>query len=120
MNLFQLGIMLSWNMPDMPFAKVKKYQLFAYQETNMPPTVDLWKAVGDVSALPLPMACTLTQVRISIGIFNDNLKTRSANNIRDDFSVCRRLQVSLYCSSCRCTRKNRAVQFGRKYYSVNM
>ena len=36
-------------------ATVTMYQIFAYQETA------LWKKVGDVKALPLPMACTLTQ-----------------------------------------------------------
>lgn len=46
------------------FAEIVSYQLYAYQEvagTN--PSAALWKKVGDVRALPLPMACTLTQVR---------------------------------------------------------
>lgn len=60
-----IGIMLSWNMPvNQSHATVVKYQLYAYQETNVPPTTDLWKIVGDVNALPLPMACTLTQVSV--------------------------------------------------------
>lgn len=45
------------------FAKIVSYQLFAYQEiAGTAPNAALWKKVGDVAALPLPMACTLTQV----------------------------------------------------------
>lgn len=42
-------------------ANIASYQLFAYQETEGPVDSSLWKKVGDVNALPLPMACTLTQ-----------------------------------------------------------
>ncbi|XP_015931206.2 activating transcription factor 7-interacting protein 1 isoform X1 [Parasteatoda tepidariorum] len=58
------GIVLSWNIhSDLKvFADILSYQLFAYQETSGSPiTAALWKPVGNVKALPLPMACTLTQ-----------------------------------------------------------
>lgn len=57
------GIVLSWNMTYIAknHAEIQSYQLFAYQETAAPSTPSLWKKVGDVKALPLPMACTLTQ-----------------------------------------------------------
>nr|CAH7747416.1 unnamed protein product [Callosobruchus chinensis] len=47
------GIILQWRMPynlDL-YETIASYQLFAYQESD----------VGDVKALALPMACTLTQ-----------------------------------------------------------
>ncbi|XP_046404450.1 activating transcription factor 7-interacting protein 1-like isoform X2 [Ischnura elegans] len=57
------GIVLSWNMTaTTPHEDIASYQLYAYQEgANAPPSPSLWKKVGDVKALPLPMACTLTQ-----------------------------------------------------------
>ena len=43
-------------------ALIQSYQIYAYQETaSQKPDASLWKKVGDVKALPLPMACTLTQ-----------------------------------------------------------
>ncbi|GFY57150.1 activating transcription factor 7-interacting protein 1 [Trichonephila inaurata madagascariensis] len=56
------GIILSWNMVlGKEHAEIQNYQLFAYQEIAGPVLPSLWKKVGDVQALPLPMACTLTQ-----------------------------------------------------------
>ncbi|XP_055932657.1 activating transcription factor 7-interacting protein 1-like isoform X2 [Argiope bruennichi] len=56
------GIILSWNMSLLSLhAEIANYQLFAYQEQPGPVNSSLWKKVGDVKALPLPMACTLTQ-----------------------------------------------------------
>ncbi|KZC09555.1 Activating transcription factor 7-interacting protein 1 [Dufourea novaeangliae] len=57
------GIVLSWNMNlSDKYADIASYQLYAYQEVaGVPPNTALWKKVGDVRALPLPMACTLTQ-----------------------------------------------------------
>jgi hypothetical protein len=54
----------------MPFdpmyhADVATYQIYAYQDSSSSGqsilTASMWKKVGDVRALPLPMACTLTQ-----------------------------------------------------------
>lgn len=58
------GIMLSWsfeggrNPPN-----IEEYQLYAYQESKNSEKLktDTWKKVGDIKALPLPMACFLTQ-----------------------------------------------------------
>uniref|UniRef100_A0A0L8HZG5 Fibronectin type-III domain-containing protein n=2 Tax=Octopus bimaculoides TaxID=37653 RepID=A0A0L8HZG5_OCTBM len=56
------GIVLSWNMAlNENHAEISNYQLYAYQEGSAPPSTSLWKKVGDIKALPLPMACTLTQ-----------------------------------------------------------
>ncbi|XP_022196289.2 calponin homology domain-containing protein DDB_G0272472 isoform X4 [Nilaparvata lugens] len=56
------GIMLSWTLAlGKGYEEIASYQLYAYQEGSAPPTSTLWKKVGDVKALPLPMACTLTQ-----------------------------------------------------------
>ncbi|GLV44774.1 windei [Carabus blaptoides fortunei] len=58
------GIVLSWRIlnKDMSlYEEIASYQLYAYQETSAPPTTEMWRKVGDVKALALPMACTLTQ-----------------------------------------------------------
>lgn len=59
------GIMLSWNFEDDLPTTIRKYQVYAYQE-GAPvegTKTEMWKKVGDVDALPLPMACTLTQFK---------------------------------------------------------
>jgi len=63
LSRLQTGIVLSWNMTKPGSqANIANYQIYAYQETNnVKPEALLWKKVGDVKALPLPMACTLTQ-----------------------------------------------------------
>ncbi|XP_026327936.1 activating transcription factor 7-interacting protein 2 isoform X2 [Hyposmocoma kahamanoa] len=58
------GIVISWKIDgyqDDSYEEIASYQLYAYQETSTPPNTALWKKIGDVKALPLPMACTLTQ-----------------------------------------------------------
>ncbi|ESO84749.1 hypothetical protein LOTGIDRAFT_131610, partial [Lottia gigantea] len=61
--MFIVGIVLSWTITQnlSLYSEIASYQLFAYQEGSTPPHSNLWKKVGDVKALPLPMACTLTQ-----------------------------------------------------------
>lgn len=57
------GIVLSWNITSGESTEnIECYELFACQDdsnSKLPPI--LWKKIGVVKALPLPMACTLTQ-----------------------------------------------------------
>ncbi|XP_060573444.1 activating transcription factor 7-interacting protein 1-like isoform X2 [Ruditapes philippinarum] len=80
------GIVLSWNMTlnDL-HAEISNYQLFAYQETSAPPVPSLWKKVGDVKALPLPMACTLTQFQVG-NKYHFAVRAMDAHNRVGDFS----------------------------------
>ncbi|KAL1005836.1 hypothetical protein UPYG_G00064570 [Umbra pygmaea] len=65
----QNGIVLSWCVAetDRTCAVVESYHLYAYHQENAgsaangPGAVQHWKKIGEVKALPLPMACTLTQ-----------------------------------------------------------
>ena len=59
------GIVVSWNMAFFinKHSIIHTYQIYAYQETAQTPSPSLWKKVGDVMALPLPMACTLTHFK---------------------------------------------------------
>ncbi|KAM8930166.1 activating transcription factor 7-interacting protein 1 [Pelodytes ibericus] len=59
----QNGIVLSWSVleVDRTCAIVDSYHLYAYHEDPSATSSSQWKKIGEVKALPLPMACTLTQ-----------------------------------------------------------
>ncbi|XP_013802956.2 activating transcription factor 7-interacting protein 1 isoform X1 [Apteryx mantelli] len=59
----QNGIVLSWSVMevDRSCASVDSYHLYAYHEDPSATMPSQWKKIGEVKALPLPMACTLTQ-----------------------------------------------------------
>ncbi|XP_041640735.1 activating transcription factor 7-interacting protein 1 isoform X2 [Cheilinus undulatus] len=59
------GIVLSWCVAetDQTCATVDSYHLYAFHQDNSSSNTaqQHWKKIGEVNALPLPMACTLTQ-----------------------------------------------------------
>ncbi|KAM6942080.1 activating transcription factor 7-interacting protein 1 isoform 3-T4 [Lycodopsis pacificus] len=61
----QTGIVLSWCVTetDRTCAAVESYHLYAFHQDNSNSSAaqQHWKKIGEVNALPLPMACTLTQ-----------------------------------------------------------
>ncbi|XP_068448051.1 activating transcription factor 7-interacting protein 1 [Clinocottus analis] len=61
----QTGIVLSWCVTetDRTCAAVDSYHLYAFHQdnSNSGAAQQHWKKIGEVNALPLPMACTLTQ-----------------------------------------------------------
>lgn len=60
-----MGIALTWNIAKInpKCAPVESYHLFLCHEN--PGIKLIWKKVGEIKALPLPMACTLSQFLIS-------------------------------------------------------
>ncbi|KAH1184208.1 activating transcription factor 7-interacting protein 2 isoform X2 [Mauremys mutica] len=61
------GIALSWTVTeiDPKCAPVESYHLFIYHEHSNNSTVPHWKKIGEIKALPLPMACSLSQFTAS-------------------------------------------------------
>lgn len=55
---------MSWHMGDLSqCAKITKYQIYAYiEKVTDAPSTEIWKPVGEVDALPLPMAITFEKV----------------------------------------------------------
>ncbi|XP_066903021.1 uncharacterized protein [Halyomorpha halys] len=61
-NVETQGIMLTWSFACKKPENIVEYQLYAYQErSGRNSSNDVWKKVGDIKALPLPMACYLSQ-----------------------------------------------------------
>lgn len=64
------GIVVQWRIDgydSKQHAIIKSYEIYAYEHTSNQTAQNNWRKVGNVSALPLPMAITLTQ--FSEGLF---------------------------------------------------
>lgn len=63
-NNMDNGIVISWTVDDVQdmYEETVSYQIYAYQESfSGLGLMDSWRLVGDVKAMLLPMAVTLTQ-----------------------------------------------------------
>ncbi|XP_019395639.1 PREDICTED: activating transcription factor 7-interacting protein 2 [Crocodylus porosus] len=60
------GIALSWTVTeiDPKCAPIESYHLFLFHESSNHRTVSQWKKIGEIKALPLPMACSLSQFTV--------------------------------------------------------
>ncbi|KAM7152204.1 activating transcription factor 7-interacting protein 2 isoform 2-T4 [Macrochelys suwanniensis] len=61
------GIALSWTVTEIDHqcAPVESYHLFIYHEHSSNSTAPHWRKIGEIKALPLPMACSLSQFTAS-------------------------------------------------------
>uniref|UniRef100_A0A8D0G973 Activating transcription factor 7 interacting protein 2 n=1 Tax=Sphenodon punctatus TaxID=8508 RepID=A0A8D0G973_SPHPU len=61
------GIALQWNVSetDPRCAPVESFHLFIYQQSSKNATSSRWTKTNEIKALPLPMACSLSQVSTS-------------------------------------------------------
>jgi hypothetical protein len=97
------GIIVSWTVDTLTpeHAEIHSYQIYAYEETRSTPSTEAWKHVGDVKALLLPMAVTLTQFQEGTNFFLSLLLIKYLTSI---YSI--RSKVSFCSTSSRCSPTN--------------
>ncbi|XP_068941852.1 activating transcription factor 7-interacting protein 2 isoform X2 [Petaurus breviceps papuanus] len=71
------GIALTWNTSHINprCAPVESYLLYIYHDNNVNKNKTTWKKIGEIKALPLPMACSLSQF-LSSGTYYFTLQAR--------------------------------------------
>lgn len=70
-DVFYFTVLLIWNMLlDNKYEDISNYEIFCYCESQIPfPYSNAWLKLKKVTALPLPMACTIQQVIIEFILF---------------------------------------------------